>query len=199
MPRLINTLADASLMAAFNRNHDTVTAIDIRGAAKQLQWVEYDARADRVESPSDAVDEASIGHIRIEHANSVVAEFDLPVGKISLGRSPNNDVTIDSRYVSRNHCRLVTSAQYSVIEDLQSQNGIVVGARRVSVHRLLHGDRVQMGEHTLTYTRVPLRTERDASVLPLSLVSSSGVPDTGQTGLIPSVSDAGDSKDPADR
>ena len=184
VPRLVNTLADAALMAAFNRSHNTVGSPEIRGAAKQLQWVEFEARADRGDTPPNVVEEALIGHVRIEYQNAVVAEFDLPIGKITLGRSADNDVRIDSRYVSRNHCRIVTTAHYSAIEDLQSQNGLVVASRRVSVHRLHHGDRVQMGEHTLTYTLSPLLGQRKTDALPLSLASPSGIPDTGQTGLI---------------
>jgi general secretion pathway protein A len=194
VPRLVNTLADAALMAAFNRNHNAVGAPEIRGAAKQLQWVEFKAREDSG-APSNVVEEALIGHVRIEYQNAVVAEFDLPVGKITLGRSADNDVRIDSRYVSRNHCRIVTTAHYSAIEDLQSQNGLVVASRRVSVHRLHHGDRVQMGEHTLTYTLAPLLGQRKTDAFPLSLASPSGIPDTGQTGLIvlaPGAIDDGD-------
>ncbi len=183
VPRLINTLADAALMAAFNRNHKVVTAFEIRGAAKELQWVEFDARADRIEAPAAAIEESSTGHIRIEHDNTVLAEFDLAPGKITLGRSSNNDVCVDSRYVSRNHCRIVTTAQYSVIEDLQSQNGLMVASRRVSVHRLRHGDRVQMGEHFLVYSREPLSRPK-ADVFPLNVPSGSNATDTGQTGLI---------------
>ncbi len=197
VPRLINTLADAALMAAFNRDHSSVSAFDIRGAAKQLQWVEYDARVDPGVHPVNNAEEGSIGHIRIEHENAVVADFDLPLGKISLGRSANNDVRVESRFVSRNHCQVVTTAHYSVIEDLQSQNGLSVGSMRVSVHRLQHGDRVQMGDHILVYSRLPLRGRSNTSVFPMRLGAPSGVLDTGQTGLIASVPDAqgGDAAD----
>ena len=197
VPRLINTLADAALMAAFNRDHGSVSAFEIRGAAKQLQWVEYDARVDPGVHPVDNAEEGSIGHIRIEHENAVVADFDLPLGKISLGRSANNDVRVESRFVSRNHCQVVTTAHYSVIEDLQSQNGLSVGSMRVSVHRLQHGDRVQMGDHILVYSRLPLRGRSNTSVFPMRLGAPSGVFDTGQTGLIASVPDAqgGDAAD----
>ena len=143
-------------------------------------------------------DEPLAGHIRIEHDNVVIAEFDLPVGKISLGRAANNDVRIDSRYVSRNHCQIVTTAQHSVIEDLQSQNGLTVASRRVSVHRLQHGDRVKMGMHTLTYTRPRLFDSAEKYSFPLSLPSASGAPDTDQTGVILSGSSSHDAVEPTE-
>jgi type II secretory pathway predicted ATPase ExeA len=196
VPRLINTLADAALMAAFNRDHSSISAFDIRGAAKQLQWVEYDARANRHERPTADADEGSIGHIRIEHQGATVAEFDLPLGKITMGRSPSNDVAIESRFVSRNHCRVVTTAHYSVIEDLQSQNGLMVDSRRVSVHRLHHGDRVQMGEHILVYSRLPSRGRSSVETFPLRLGGASSIgSDTGQTGLIASIPTPKEPKD----
>jgi general secretion pathway protein A len=183
-PRLINTLADSALVAAYNRSHDTVTAVEVRGAANQLQWVEFDARAHEAETKGSIADEPTVGHIRIELENAVVTEFDLPLGKITLGRSANNDVRIDSRYVSRNHCQIVTTAQYSVIEDLQSQNGIAVGSRRVSVHRLHHGDQVKIGMHTLLYTRPRLLEAVRAYSFPLSLAAEAGEADIEKTGVI---------------
>jgi general secretion pathway protein A len=186
VPRLINTLADTALIAAFNRNHGTVTAVEIRAATQQLQWVEYDARADRRDSAVNGAGEESLGHISIEYENATAAEFDLPLGRLSLGRSQNNDVRINSRYISRNHCRVLTTAQFSVIEDLQSQNGITVGSLRVSVHRLQHGEKVMIGDHTLTYTRSPLSGPRKTGTFPLCVKSASALSDNGQTGLIAS-------------
>jgi type II secretory pathway predicted ATPase ExeA len=184
MPRLINMLADAALIAAFNRSHDTITAVEVRAAASQLQWVEFDVQASGGAANPTVAEERAIGHVRIEHNAAVVAEFDLPPGKVSLGRSSNNDVRIDSTYVSRNHCRIVTTAQYSVIEDLQSQNGLVIAARRVSVHRLRHGDRIQIGEHTLVYTRPGVPEAAKSAGFPMNLASTSGASEIDQTGVI---------------
>src|SRR5882757_713636 len=44
VPRLVNTLCDTSLMAAFTADRDTVTLADIQQALEELQWVEYSAR-----------------------------------------------------------------------------------------------------------------------------------------------------------
>src|SRR3984957_13818036 len=43
VPRLINTLCDTCLMAAFGRDQDTVTAADLDAAVTELQWVEFAA------------------------------------------------------------------------------------------------------------------------------------------------------------
>ena len=183
VPRLINTLADAALIAAFNRSHDLVNAVDVRSAVNQLQWVEFNARTPPEEPQAGAADDIVTGHIRIEVENAPVADFDLPLGKISVGRAPNNDVRIDSRFISRHHCQILTTLHYSVIEDLQSQNGLTVGSRRISVHRLQHGDKIRIGAHTLIYTRSPLVGPRKPSTLPLIVSNDSGDSDTSQTSL----------------
>ncbi|MFO1467951.1 MAG: FHA domain-containing protein [Steroidobacteraceae bacterium] len=160
VPRLINTLADAALVLAFNRNRSRVSLSDIRGAVDQLQWVEFKARqpgsdqevGDILEVDSSA--ERMTSRLRIMREGQVLVEFDLPAGKISIGRATNNDVRIDSQFISRHHCHILTTRQYSVIEDLQSQNGIVVDGRRISVHRLRDGDEVALGDHKLVFNRV---------------------------------------------
>ncbi len=40
VPRLVNTLCDTSMMAAYTASHDVVTADDIKEAVEELQWVE---------------------------------------------------------------------------------------------------------------------------------------------------------------
>jgi hypothetical protein len=152
VPRLINTLADAVLTAAFTRGQGRVAAGDVRTVASQLGWVEYSARPE-AESPRSEIELASPGYIRLDYQNRLVAECQLPLGKITLGRALRNDIRIESSVVSREHCRILTTATSSVIEDLQSQNGLLVNGKKVSVHRLADGDVVQIGDHFLTYLK----------------------------------------------
>src|SRR6202163_117011 len=48
VPRLINTLCDTCLMAAFGRDEDTVTAEDLAAALEELQWVEFGSATNRM-------------------------------------------------------------------------------------------------------------------------------------------------------
>src|ERR1700676_1834217 len=52
VPRLINTLCDTCLMAAFGRDQDTVTAEDLHAAIQELQWVEFIAGTNRMRIPN---------------------------------------------------------------------------------------------------------------------------------------------------
>jgi len=48
VPRLINTLCDTCLMAAFGRDQDTVSVEDLDAAIQELQWVEFAAGTNRM-------------------------------------------------------------------------------------------------------------------------------------------------------
>ncbi|MGH8142858.1 MAG: ExeA family protein, partial [Steroidobacteraceae bacterium] len=44
VPRLVNTLCDTAMLAAWNGNRDTVGLEDVQAAINELQWVEYASR-----------------------------------------------------------------------------------------------------------------------------------------------------------
>jgi pSer/pThr/pTyr-binding forkhead associated (FHA) protein len=67
---------------------------------------------------------------------------------------------VDSRFVSRHHCQVITTAQACVIEDLNSTNGIFFQRRRVRRHNLNDGDEITLGKHLLRY--VDLRASRSS-------------------------------------
>ena len=75
----------------------------------------------------------------------------MTVGRIIVGRTPDNDLQVDSRFVSRHHCQIVTTPNSCVIEDLNSTNGIYVKSKRVRRHYLNDGDVVVLGKHELIY------------------------------------------------
>jgi hypothetical protein len=161
VPRLINTLCDTSMMAAFAADRDMVTLADVRGAVEELQWVEYatrtahqlKAQVERTLPPTPALElpQATQARILVATDGRTVQEIPLRVGRIIVGRTSDNDVQIDSRFVSRHHCQIVTTANSSVIEDLNSTNGIYVKSKRVRRHYLNDGDVVVIGKHELIY------------------------------------------------
>jgi general secretion pathway protein A len=99
----------------------------------------------------DGAAAAAIGRILIATDGRTVQEVPLKVGRIIVGRTTDNDVQIDSRFVSRHHCQVITTPHACVIEDLNSTNGIYVKSKRVRRHYLNDGDVVQLGKHELIY------------------------------------------------
>jgi type II secretory pathway predicted ATPase ExeA len=171
VPRLVNTLCDTSMMAAYTASHDMVTGDDIREAVEELQWVEYAARPHHnLEvlpefSPQRAAlaDAAQpvLGRMLVATDGRTVQEITLSVGRIIVGRTPDNDLQVDSRFVSRHHCQIVTTANSCVIEDLNSTNGIYVKSKRVRRHYLNDGDVVVLGKHELIYVDERLAKTRN--------------------------------------
>jgi type II secretory pathway predicted ATPase ExeA len=158
VPRLVNTLCDTSMMAAFTSDRDHVTVQDVESAIKELQWVEYAAgtnrmRAPQIEQPVPAPADTlqPVGRILLANGGKTVLERELKPGRLVIGRTPDNDLQIDSKFISRHHCQIVTQADSCVIEDLNSTNGIYVKSKRVRRHNLNDGDVVQVGQHELMY------------------------------------------------
>ncbi len=172
VPRLINTLCDTCMMAAFGRDSDTVTMQDLDAAIDELQWVEFGAGTNRMVLPN-AAHAANLGQRRRCRTSSrprptprsckssgascwraeerPLLERELKPGRLVIGRTADNDLQIDSKFISRHHCQIVTQPDSCLIEDLNSTNGIYVQSKRVRRHNLNDGDVVQVGQHEIMY------------------------------------------------
>jgi general secretion pathway protein A len=164
VPRLINTLCDTAMMAAYAADRGTVALDDITSAVEELQWIEFAARTQqqiraavehapaRVHRPESASPTlAPLARLLVATDGRTVQEMSLAPGRVIVGRTSDNDLQIDSRFVSRHHCQITTTANSCVIEDLNSTNGIYVKSRRVRRHYLNDGDVVLVGKHELIY------------------------------------------------
>jgi general secretion pathway protein A len=81
-----------------------------------------------------------------------VAELHLVPGRKIIGRTPDNDLQVDSKFVSRHHCQLITGSDgITVIEDLNSTNGILLRGNRVRRQTLRDGDVIVLGQHEMLY------------------------------------------------
>jgi general secretion pathway protein A len=159
VPRLINTLCDTCMMAAFGHDQDTVTVADLDAAIRELQWVEFASATNRMQVPdmqippasSSADQSQSVGRILLASDGKTVVERELKPGRLVIGRTPDNDLQIDSKFISRHHCQIVTQPDACLIEDLNSTNGIYVQSKRVRRYNLNDGDVVQVGQHEIMY------------------------------------------------
>ncbi|HWW21953.1 MAG TPA: AAA family ATPase [Steroidobacteraceae bacterium] len=166
VPRLVNTLCDTALIAAATENRDVVARDDIMAVIEELQWSEYASRSGtrlmRV-TPDDFAAAATgerrtpeaappaLARILLASGGRTVAERTLAPGRLIIGRTAANDLQIESRFVSRHHCQIVTTQQSCVIEDLNSTNGIFLHSKRVRYHNLNDGDVITIGQHELLY------------------------------------------------
>jgi len=207
VPRLINTLCDTCMMAAFADNQDLVNTETLTAAINELQWREYRspsviagaglpgaviagaglpgaAHAGAAHMGTGAMGNSTsgngayatdgtaigpapfteagmasdashsshiVGRLLIACEGKTVVERELRPGRLVIGRTPDNDIQIDSKFISRHHCQILTQPSACVIEDLNSTNGIYVKSKRVRRHNLNDGDVVQVGQHDVMY------------------------------------------------
>ncbi|MFO0450933.1 MAG: FHA domain-containing protein [Pseudomonadota bacterium] len=159
VPRLINTLCDTAMMSAFAIDKDTVDVAEVQAAIDELQWVEYSSRTNRMSRVDLHVPvlrpvspETVLGRLQVTTEGRTVAECELRPGRFIVGRTPDNDLQLDSKYISRHHCQLTVTADGVLVEDLNSTNGMYLEGRRVRRHLLHDGDVVVVGKHELRYS-----------------------------------------------
>jgi hypothetical protein len=160
VPRLVNTLCDTAMISAFNEERAQVTLSDIAAARDELQWVEFAQRASTIAAkmrPDVSTangDRATrvLSKLVLSTEGKAIAELHLVPGRKVVGRTPDNDLQIDSKFISRHHCQFVTGSDgTTIIEDLNSTNGIVIRGKRVRRHTLRDGDVITMGQHELLF------------------------------------------------
>jgi chromosome segregation ATPase len=73
----------------------------------------------------------------------------------TIGRTPDNDLCIDADFISRHHAVVLVSITGTVVEDLNSTNGVFVNGIRVARRQLLEGDLVTIGKTEFRYILKP--------------------------------------------
>jgi general secretion pathway protein A len=157
VPRLINVLCDTALLCAFAEERTLIDEGLVKAAVEELQWVEYSERLR--EHGHGNVDDTGrfanadrpMARLEVLYRDQLVGEFRIGPGKAIIGRTADNDVRIESRFVSRHHAQIVSDLAHSVVEDLNSTNGVFIRSQRIKHHTLADGDIIQIGEHKLLY------------------------------------------------
>lgn len=166
VPRLTNILCDTAMLCAFAEERNIVDVALVKAAVEELQWLEYAERV-RERERHDAANgyrgsQTASPTVELLFHDQFVSAHPLPPGRAIIGRTADNDLQIRSKFVSRHHAQVITTGERSVIEDLNSTNGIFLGGRRVKQHVLADGDVVQIGEHKLVFRdRRSATLERD--------------------------------------
>jgi uncharacterized coiled-coil protein SlyX len=77
--------------------------------------------------------------------------------KTSVGRTPDNDLQIDAKFISRHHAVILAGPAHTIIEDLNSTNGVLVNGRRITRQTLKDGDSVVIGKALFRFAVRPAR------------------------------------------
>lgn len=168
IPRLINTLCDTALLCAFADDKETITEQEIMAAVKELDWKEHEyntgvfRQVNRpVFTPASPED---VTQIEVRSEGESIETLSFSPGRVIIGRSPDNEIYIKSKFVSRHHAQLVSDERGAFVEDLNSTNGVFVGEQQVKKYRLKDGDVISLGVHELIYHDLRIDEDDDTAV-----------------------------------
>jgi chromosome segregation ATPase len=113
---------------------DTAANQGLRDAAHEV--------ADTPAAPEPVPDAAARLLIHTEEGREVVHVLGR---RTSIGRTPDNDLQIDAKFISRHHAVILVGPVHSIIEDLNSTNGVYVNGRRITRNTLKDGDTLLFG------------------------------------------------------
>jgi general secretion pathway protein A len=87
----------------------------------------------------------------VTNSGTVMQDLTMNKARALIGRSEHNDISINSRFISRHHALLVRHGAATFLMDLNSSNGTFVNSKRVSNHVLLHEDVIKLGHHSIKF------------------------------------------------
>jgi type II secretory pathway predicted ATPase ExeA len=154
IPRLINTICDSALLVGFADDKVTITGRDIEATAEELGWrVPEETNGSHTALPQlvPKVDKDYLTRIEVRADGETVSEYHFEAGRVIVGRSPDNEIYIDSKYISRHHAQLISGEAGCVLEDLNSTNGVFIDDTPIKKQLLRDGDVISIGVHQLVY------------------------------------------------
>ena len=120
--------------------------------------------------------------------------------RLLIGRAEHNDVSINSKFISRHHALLVRHGSSTLLMDLNSANGTFVNSRRVSNQVLANDDIITLGDHGLKFVDPGAKRREsvegislDDTVIMLTLDDMRRVLARENTAILPAADDAADS------
>jgi pSer/pThr/pTyr-binding forkhead associated (FHA) protein len=107
---------------------------------------------------------------------ATISEHDLDKESISIGRKPDNDITVDNLAVSGRHCQVITILNDSFLEDLNSTNGTYVNGTLVKKYALKDSDVIGIGKHQIKYSNDSASDENDFEKTMIIRPDAAGMP-----------------------
>jgi pSer/pThr/pTyr-binding forkhead associated (FHA) protein len=134
----------AELEKANQQWRHTLDETQVRHAATDSHQPLHDAG--HGEEPGAAGRELADGAARLLiHADGEREVVHVLGRKTTIGRTPDNDLRIEAKYISRHHAVILAGPAHTIIEDLNSTNGVTVNGRRITRQTLKDGDQVVVG------------------------------------------------------
>jgi hypothetical protein len=114
---------------------------------------EPEAKQDLIGDCTDAAEEHYDLAMLVPINGDESGQCAIKTGLLRLGSSPDNDIQIDSGFISRHHAQIVSNSVDSILRDLNSTNGTYVNSKRIKRHALRNGDSITVGKHRFRYVK----------------------------------------------
>jgi chromosome segregation ATPase len=121
-------------------------------------------RLDNNDSPQRVSEPTADGATRLLIRTDAESEVVHVLGrKTTVGRTPDNDLQIDAKFISRHHAVILAGPAHAIIEDLNSTNGVMVNNRRITRQPLKDGDNVIIGKTAFRFAVRAARVQTPAN------------------------------------
>jgi len=135
--------AIASMGSEIERLQQSITAqADAQIEAQAKQQAKANEPVEPVINPAPG----SVNRLLVVISGGQRLKYPLFKDSMTIGRSPENDIQVNTEFVSRVHARITSSNSGARIEDLNSRNGVVVNSRKVGSKKLRNGDLIALGK-----------------------------------------------------
>jgi len=102
--------------------------------------------------------------IIVKYEDKIIERIVSEKKRMTIGRTNDNDITLENRGVSRRHAQLEFNDSAAVVIDNESLNGTFVNNRRVTEEVLRDNDIITIGKYSLTYHSQCVREESGADL-----------------------------------
>ena len=89
--------------------------------------------------------------IIVKFEDKIIEKFLTEKKRVTIGRTPDNDIVLDNRGVSRRHAIIEFGDNQAIIIDNESLNGTFVNARKVTEEILKDNDTINIAKFSLVY------------------------------------------------
>ena len=116
---------------------------------------QFDEPGDDQQRPPRSVERTT--RMLVGKIGEKLLRFPLFKDRLTIGRTPENDIQLNAPYISRRHAVVQTDGDATRVIDWGSKNGVYVNSARVTEHFLKNGDIVTIGNAHFRYEERPKR------------------------------------------